>query len=91
MNKNKLKVKAIISSLLLLIFIIVTITGVGLWLAADLTPAELKDWTFLGMHRKQLATMHTRFGFAMVGLIIIHLFSNWRMFMTELKVLFGRK
>jgi hypothetical protein len=87
---NKLKFKAIISSLLLIAFLIVVVTGVGLWLATSGRIARLENWTFLGLlDRHRLETMHTRFGFGMVGIILIHLALNFKMFISELKVLFG--
>jgi hypothetical protein len=89
---NKLKFKAIISSLLLITFVVVAITGVGLWLVPKGPATNLADWKFLGIFGKhQLERLHTIGGFLMIVLIIVHLFSNWKIFMGELKVLFGIK
>jgi len=91
-SMNKLKFKAIVSSLLLITFLVVAITGIGLWLAPSGRIARLENWEFLGVFDKhRLENLHTRFGFLMVGLILIHLFLNWKMFLGELKVLFGVK
>ena len=84
---NKMKFRAIISSLLLVVFIVVVFTGFGLVIAHNV--GDLKNWKFVGLlSKKQLLTMHVRFGFAMVFLIIIHLSLNWKLFIMEIKSLF---
>ena len=85
-----MKFRAIISSLLLVIFVIVVFTGLGLVVAHNI--GDLENWKFLGLlNKKQLLTMHVRFGFAMVGLIFVHLTLNWKLFMMEIKSLFKGK
>lgn len=72
--KNIIKIKAILSSLLLILFIIVLLTGIGL----HISPSG----------KIALKKLHTIAGYIMSGLIIIHLFLNRKIFLNELKTLF---
>jgi len=88
--KNIIKIRAILSSLLLITFIIVLFTGIGLYFSPSGKIAKEISWTFLGFNKWQLENLHTRSGFFMSALIIIHLFINYKMFLGELKVLFKK-
>ena len=83
--KNIIKTKAILSSLLLITFIIVTFTGTGLYFSPSGQIAKNTSWSFFGFDEWQLENIHTRIGFIMVALIIIHLFLNYKIFLNEIK------
>jgi hypothetical protein len=74
--KNIIKIRAIISSLLLVTFIIVLFTGIGLYFSPSGRIAKEINWNFLGFTKWQLENLHTVSGFIMSALIIIHLLIN---------------
>jgi len=80
-----MNIRAIISTALLITFIVVTITGIGLYLAPHGRHSSL--WTFMGIPKYKLEQYHTISGFIMVGLIILHLYINRKMYIGELKQL----
>jgi len=77
--KNIIRIKAILSLLLLIIFIIVLFTGIGLYFSPSGRIAKEISWNFLGFD-----------GFIMSALVIIHLLINYKMFLGEVKFLFRR-
>ena len=83
-----IKVKAIISSLLLIAFIITTFTGIGLYFSPYGKIVVEDAWSFFGFNKLQLINLHVRLGFIMSGIIIVHLFMNYKMFLVEIKSLF---
>ncbi|OQX52876.1 MAG: hypothetical protein B5M48_04515 [Candidatus Omnitrophica bacterium 4484_213] len=68
-----------LSLLLLIIFIIVLFTGIGLYFSPSGRIAKEISWNFLGFD-----------GFIMSALVIIHLLINYKMFLGEVKFLFRR-
>ena len=80
---KQVQIKALISLILLSIFFIVVITGIGLALAPAGRIAHQTNWTFLGLDKHHLETMHTRFGFFFAFLVVIHFLLNWRMLKSE--------
>ena len=69
--------RGIVSLIPIVIFVIETITGIGLYLA----PAG-------GIAKKtgMMENLHTYAGFAMVAIIIIHLLLNYKMLLNEIKI-----
>ena len=82
------KIRGIISSLLIVIFIIIVFTSIGLYFAPSERIARETGWIFLGFNRFQLENIHTIFGFLMFGIVVIHLILNYKMFLAEIKALF---
>ncbi|NJE10020.1 DUF4405 domain-containing protein [Thermococcus sp. MAR1] len=66
-------VRGIIDLLLAVVFVVVLVTGIGLYLAPSGRIAEAIGWTFLGLDKEALTNVHTYFGFVMAGLVTIHL------------------
>ncbi len=85
-----IKVKAILSSLLLITFIIVFFTGLGLYFAPSGRIAKTISWSFIGFDKWQLEKLHTISGFIMSGLVMIHFFINSKLFFNEIKTLFKK-
>ncbi len=79
-----------VSLLLIILFFIVFVSGVGLHFAPSGRIARDVDWSFFGFSRDSLEMLHTLFGYLMSGLVVIHLFLNYKMFFNELRVLFKR-
>ncbi len=85
---NIVKTRAVLSLVLLLLFIIVTITGIGLFLAPK---HGAETWTFIGWKKDQIKQMHTVLGFIMSLLILIHLYINRHMLYTEVQTLINKR
>ncbi len=85
--KNTIKIKAIISSSLIVSFLITTLTGIGLYFAPSERIARATNWTFLSFSKTSLENVHTIFGFIMAALIIIHFLLNYKLFKGEIKAL----
>ncbi len=83
----KIKLRPIISILLLIVFLIVAVTGIGLAQAPSGKIAHATAWTFLGMDKPTLESAHTLSGIAMIVLVVVHLAINLDMLVNELKVL----
>ncbi len=82
---NTVRTRALLSSLLLLDFPLVLFTGIGLFLAPSGRVAWQTGWTFFGLAKHQLETLHTITGFLLAALVLIHLALNYRLFTNELK------
>ncbi len=84
-SKYILKIKPIISLTLLILFMLVTITGVGLHSAPTGKYAKVTGWMFLGMNKWTLKDLHTKIGFVVVALVVIHFALNFKMLVAEIK------
>ncbi len=82
------KWRAIISLLLFITFIIVLLTGIGLYIAPPGWFVKSNGWKFLGLGKTPLEMLHTYVGFAMSGLIVIHIVLNFKLWLNEWKTLF---
>ena len=80
---KRLPVKAIISSLLLLIFLFLAISGAMLYFG--------KTGLIMGFARNAIRNAHTWAAAFMCILVSIHLILNCRQYLGELKSLFKRK
>ena len=85
-----IKVKVIISFLFLTTFIITTFTGIGLYFSPSWKIVAEDAWSFFGLSKLQLINLHVRLGFIMSGIIIVHFFMNYKMFLAKVKVLFNK-
>ncbi|MBC9786654.1 DUF4405 domain-containing protein [Heliobacterium chlorum] len=81
------KIKGIISLSLALLSLIVTVTGLGLFVAPH-GPAASQGWTFLGMNMPVMKGLHIWLGFGMVFFILGHFVLNLKTLVAELKQLF---
>jgi len=88
---NIVKLRGAISLLLLLFFIIVFFSGLGLHFAPSSRIARETGWTFFGFDKGTLQSIHTLPSFLMSFLIAIHFALNYKMLLCELKLLFKRK
>ncbi len=86
--KNIVRIRAILSSLLLLVFILILFTGLGLFLAPSGKNAKQIEWLFFGFDKWQLENLHTVLGLVMLILVVLHLLLNYKMLINEIKILF---
>jgi len=84
------KIRAVVSLLLVVLFVIVLLTGIGLYLAPSDRIAKEIDWNFLGMSKWKLENLHTLSGFIMSLLLIVHLILNYKLLLTEIRMLFRK-
>ncbi len=89
--KNIIKIRAILSLVLLIAFLFVLFTGVGLYFSPSERIARELNWSFLGFNKWQLEKLHTLSGFIMSGLVMIHFFLNYKLFLSEIKTLFKKQ
>ena len=78
MNSKKrmmVKIRGVVSITLFVVFLVVTVTGIKM---------------FLSQHEKG-TLIHTYAGFLMIILVAVHLLLNYRMLLSELKSLVGRR
>ncbi|NJE06471.1 DUF4405 domain-containing protein [Thermococcus sp. M36] len=78
--------RGIVDFLLLVVFIVVGITGIGLYLAPSGRIADSIGWTFLGLDKDTLTAVHTYLGFVMIGLIALHLIIGFTSMVTMLRM-----
>ena len=82
------KIKAILSTIILGLFVAVGFSGIGLFFAPNGREARLLSWTFLGLSRSALETLHDIPGLILVILLVIHFLLNLKLYMNEIKILF---
>ena len=80
---KKLIIKAILSSLLILIYLLLAFTGVLLYYG--------KTGMVLGISRHVLREIHFWVAISMCALIPVHLLLNLRVFFAELRALRGKR
>ena len=80
--KKQLSVKAVLSSLLILIFLFLAVSGAMMLFG--------KTGMVLGIPRGALRSAHAFLAFSMCVIIPVHLFLNRKIYLGELKALFKR-
>ena len=84
-------VRSIIDLLLTVTFVVLAITGIGLYLAPSGRIANSLNWTFLGLDKETLTLIHTYFGFIMIGLVAVHLIIEFHSMLVMLRSALKRK
>ncbi|GAB6135723.1 hypothetical protein JCM16307_12720 [Thermococcus prieurii] len=80
--------RGVVDLLLLVVFVAIAITGIGLYLAPSGRIAHTTGWTFLGMDKDTLTNVHTYLGFVMIGLVAVHLVVGFKSMWVMLKSAF---
>ena len=80
---NNRSIKAVVSSLLLLVILFLAVSGAALYFG--------KTGVVLGFARSGIRNAHTCAAVLMCVLVILHLILNRRIYFKELKSLFRRK
>ena len=89
--ENLIKIRAVVSIFLMVLFVVAFISGIGLDLAPPGRIARQIGWDFLGFDKQSLKEIHSLVGYLISGLITVHLLLNYKMFTSEIKILLGRK
>ncbi len=87
---NIIKIKAILSSTLLVSFLVLVVTGIGLYLSPSGKIAKETNWRFLSANKSQLEKIHTIFGFVFAGLVFFHWLANRKLLQVELQSFLGK-
>ncbi len=82
------KIKAVLTTIILGLFIVVGFSGIGLFFAPNGREARLINWTFLGFSRSALETLHDIPGLILIILLVIHFSLNLKLYINEIKILF---
>ena len=82
---NTLRIKAVVSFILLVLFVIVFVSGIVLYLAPSGSIAHKTNWHFLIFDKWQWKKIHTVSAFIMSVVIFVHLFLNRKIFIAEIK------
>lgn len=84
------RAKGILSTIILVLFVPVAFSGIGLYFAPSGRQARISSWSFLGFSRFQLETLHDIPGIILVIAFVVHLLLNLRIYSNEIKCLFLR-
>lgn len=84
LNLLLVKLKAILSTFILVLFVLVGFSGVGLYFAPSGREARLTNWNFLGFSKDALEKMHNLPGMILVVLLVIHFLLNFRIYKNEI-------
>ena len=83
-------VRGTIDLLLMILFAVLAVTGIGLYLAPSGRIAETINWTFMGLDKDTLTLVHTYIGFVTIGLIVIHVIIGFNSMWVMLKSAFKK-
>jgi hypothetical protein len=84
LNLFLVKLKAILSTFILVLFVPVGFSGVGLYFAPSGREARLTNWNFLGFSKDALLKMHNLPGMILVVLLAVHFLLNLRIYKNEI-------
>jgi hypothetical protein len=70
--------RALISVVVALSFLLMLVSGIGLWVAPPGRIANWTDWTIFGLRKSEWANLHLWFGLVFVTASGFHLALNWR-------------
>lgn len=85
-TEKKFSWRAFISFGLLFSFIIMSLTGIVLYLAPAGRVSNWVNWKLIGFTKAQWQALHTVFSYTFIILAVFHLFSiNWRVFISYIK------
>ena len=82
---KKFNMRATVSFLVTLSFIIVLITGIGLYISPSGRIAREASWNLIGVNKWKLESLHDVFGYFLAILVILHLYFNWKIFLSYLR------
>lgn len=87
--KKKFNFRGFVSLYIALSFLIMTLSGIVLFLSPAGRVANWSNWRYIGLLKSQWQSVHTIFTFIFVIAISLHLFYNWRPLFAYLKTRIG--
>ena len=82
--------RGFVSIFLLLDFVVVTLSGIVLFIAPSGRVARDIGFEVLGLDKEGWELVHDVFGFAMIAAILFHLYFNWRIFVNYFRKIIQR-
>ena len=82
---RRIKLRRIVSLSLMLLAVVLTYTGIVLYIAPQGRIAYWSDWHLLGLDKEQLGAIHTTSAFSFVILGLLHTWYNWKAILAYLK------
>jgi len=92
MNKKKsdgIYWRSVISFYIVISFIVMSISGIILYLAPPGRVAFWSEWTFIALTKEQWQAVHTIFTFIFVFAAVFHIYFNWKVIIGYLKSKMG--
>ena len=80
MRKNKQSSRSLIAFIVTLAFLILTVTGLVLYVVPQGRAAYWTHWSLLGLGKEQWGDVHMMFGGIFIIAGIVHLYYNWKPF-----------
>lgn len=77
--------KKIISLLMLWAMLVMTYTGIMLFISPEGKVAYWVNWTMFGMSKSQFGNMHVSFMILFIIITIVHLYFNWKPLVSYMK------
>jgi len=81
-KKKKFNWRGWTTFVVIISFIVDTISGIILYIAPHGRVANWTNWTIWGINKDEWAAIHTIFGYILLIIVGIHLYYNWKMFMS---------
>lgn len=85
MSRQGFRMRALFSVLTFISFVVLLLTGVGLFVAPHDHVADWLSWTWMGMDQDVFAELHITFGLAFLISALAHIFYNIKPLVTYLK------
>jgi hypothetical protein len=77
--------RAFASLVITVAFLVIAVTGIGLYVSPPGRIANWSGWTFIGMTKASWQSLHMVFGLLFIAMAAWHLFFNWRALLTYLR------
>jgi hypothetical protein len=77
--------RAFASLVITVAFLVIALTGIGLYVSPPGRIANWSGWTLMGLTKANWQSVHMVFGFVFIAMAAWHLFFNWRALMTYLR------
>lgn len=84
MSERKFKFRSLTSFLMFTSFIILSITGLILFIVPPGRVAKWVNWQLFWLDKEQWTAVHTLFSFLFLGFGILHIYYNWRVLINSL-------
>ncbi|MBN1910510.1 MAG: DUF4405 domain-containing protein [Pirellulales bacterium] len=86
----RFRLRSFTSLLLAVTFLVLGVTGIGLYFTPKGRVAHWTGWTLLGLGKEEWAGLHTNFALLFLIVAGIHWFLNWNLFWSYIKARKGR-
>ncbi len=85
-NGNKIYWRSLVTFLVILTFLIISISGIVLYFAPPGRVAYWSIWKFMALTKTQWQALHTIFTFLFIIGAAVHIYFNWKVIVSYLKV-----